>query len=398
VIPRLRKRNEKVVLYDAKDGEFVAKFLDEETDVIFNQFDARSVTWNVFEIIDNEADYDAVAASVVPKGTGQEQFFRNAARDTLAGILRYCALHGGRSNRAVWESLCKPVPELHKMLVSISSNAASTIESHDSGQTQGVIATLHQFAKIFRYMAEDDNQKSFSLKQWVRDPEQKGFIFLTSNTKQRETLKGIYTLFIDSLANEILSLRDDPERRIFIIADEFGSLHPLNSIKDLLALGRSKGCSFWIGVQEKAQIDALYGKDMANTITNQCNVFLIYRMNDTDSSEYFCKMFGEQEIETMETSFSSAIRDHRDSESYRNMKLTERLVLPSEIQSLPNLNFYLKISGYPLTRSGISYRHYPDIAPAFVPNERFTVTPTPEPAKDSHATSATKDLLDELDL
>ncbi len=398
VILSTRQRQEKALIQDAKDGEFVAKFFDEATDIIFNPFDARSVSWNIFEMIESEADYDAVAASVVPKGRGQEQFFCNAARDVLAAILRHCALSGERSNRRVWQWLSKPVPELHKMLVLNNSPAASSIESHDSGQTQGVMATLHQFAKIFRYLAEDGKQRSFSLRQWVRDPKARGFIFLSSSTKQRETLKGIHTLFIDSLANEILSLRDDPDRRIFIMADEFGALHPLSSIKDLLALGRSKGCSFFLGAQEKAQIDALYGRDVANTIVNQCNTFLIFRMNDSDSAEYFCKMFGEQEIETMETSFSSAIRDHRDSESYRNMKLTERLVLPSEIQSLPNLSFYLKISGYPLTRSGISYRHYPDIARAFVPNERFRVTASPEAAKEGRPTSDSEDLLDELDL
>ncbi len=44
VITELRARRAKAVIYDAKDGEFVAKFYRPETDRIFNPFDARSTS------------------------------------------------------------------------------------------------------------------------------------------------------------------------------------------------------------------------------------------------------------------------------------------------------------------------------------------------------------------
>lgn len=301
VIQHLKQRDEKVIVYDAKDGEFVAKFFNPRTDLIFNPFDTRSLHWNVFDMISNDSDFDSLAASVVPRTFIKDMFFVNAARSVLAGILRYCYRNEMRTNDDVWKILCMSIPELHRVLLSIASEAAVFIENHESGQTQSVISSLMQYARIFRYMVNPRSKPSFSVRDWLMDGNSKGTIFLTSNTKQRESLRGILSLFINSLANEILSLRDDPERRVFLIVDEFGTLHTMDSIKDLLALGRSKGCSFWIGIQEKSQLDEIYSRNIANTIINQCNNYVVFRMNDSDSAEYFSKLFGEKEIEMMES-------------------------------------------------------------------------------------------------
>ncbi len=373
VITKLRKRQAKAVIYDAKDGEFVAKFFDPKRDLIFNPFDARSLAWNVFDVITAEPDFDSLAVSIVPANSIKDMFFTTAARDVLSGILRHCFVNNLRSNENIWQALNKPLKQLHKILVDVNSPAASAIENTNSPQSQGVISTCLQYAKVFKYLSNPEDKPLFSLKQWLENDKGGGFIYLSSNTKQRQTLKGIFSLFINSLANEILSLRDNPKRRIFIIVDEFGTLHRLDSIKDLLALGRSKGCSFWLGIQEKAQLDAIYGKELANSIINQCNNYCIFRMNDADSAEYFSRLFGEKESELMESTFSSGARDYRDSESYRNLRFTDKLLLPSQIQSLPNLSCLIKLSGFPLTLSEVSYRHYPDRGESFVANKHFLI-------------------------
>ena len=366
----------KAIIHGGKDGELAARFFNPRTDLIFNPFDERSLAWNIFDCIRDDSDFDAVAASIVPKHATREQFFTNAARDLLSGILRYCAEAGERSNAAVWQCLQRPASELYKLLVSIGSEAAAYIESA-TPQTQSCISTLMQHARIFRYLTGGDSRPQFSLHDWVADEEKQGFIFLTTRTKQRESLKGLMALFINSLSNEILSLRDDPGRRIMLFIDEFGGLQPMPAVKELLTLGRSKGCSFWIGIQEKAQLDESYGENISSTIINQCSTYAIFRMNDNRSAEYFSLLFGERESQSMESSYSSAARDRRETETYRNATRTSRLVLPAEIQHLPDLHYYLKIHNHPVTRAQSVYRDYPQVAPAFVANPAFRLAKKP---------------------
>jgi len=73
----------------------------------------------------------------------------------------------------------------------------------------------------------------------------------------------------------------------------------------------------------------------------------------------------------MENSYSSGYKEVRDGESYHRSNRLDKLVLPSQIQTLPDLHFYLKLYGLPVAQCNIHYRNYPDVAAAFIPNEHF---------------------------
>jgi len=367
VISNLKNRGSKGIIYDRKDGEMLAKFYNPQTDYIYNPFDQRTIYWNVLDNKKSDSDFDALASSVVPSATGKDKFFNDGARDILSEIFRYCYIHNSSSNEDIWDLLCLSVSKLHKCLLKINS-AAAYILNYNSGQSQGIISTLYQYSKIFKYLRFNKDQKPFSLQEWVRDEKQQGYIFLTNNTKQRESLKGILSVFINSLANEILSLRDDLNRRLFIFLDEFGTLQRLDAVKDLIVLTRSKGCSFWCGIQDKSQLDYIYGPEISNTIVNNCNNYIIFRLNGYDNAKYFSDLLGESEKD-----FSLVLgqKDIQNQQSYRNYAKIDKLILPSEIQALPDLHFYLKLHGFPVTGTRTTYREFPEVADAFVPNTDF---------------------------
>ncbi len=373
VIDQVKQLHEKAVVYDAKDGELVSIFYNEQTDIIYNPLDARSVYLNIFDMIENDSDFDALAKSLVPETHVRERFFNDAARNIFAGILRYCHANGLTDNQHIWNILRLPVEQLRNKLSNINSEAVIYLSENQGGVTQSIMSSLIRYAKIFRYLQNPGKKESFSLRNWVNSPG-KGTIFLTNNTKQRESLRGILSLFINSLADNILSLRDDPQRRIFIIVDEFGTLQRMDSVKELLSLGRSKGCSFWIGVQEKAQIDDIYGRSISNSIINQCNTHIIFRMNDSDSAEYFSRVFGEREsILTEHTHSQQGGSSHRGT-SYRDITKREHLILPSELQTLPDFKCYVKMHSFPIVKTTLVYKSYDTISDSFVPDKAFELS------------------------
>lgn len=377
VIADLKRRRAKGVVYDAKAGEFVARFYDPQTDLIYNPFDARSLHWNFFELFDSRrsmiTDFDTIAAAVIPdERSTQAQFFVDTARKILASVLQYCYVTGQRSIRDVAEFLS--AANLHKRLMQaleqMDAKLCSFISKPGSGQTQGVLSVLSQHARILNYMAEQPNQRRLNLHDWLSN-NQPGLIFLPNAADQKETLKGIFSFFIDSLATALLSLRDDPDRRIFFLLDEVATLDRMQAIFELIKLGRSKGACFFVGIQEKSQLDHLYGEHLANSIINHCNNHIIFRCNDNQTAEYASHLLGEAENEAMESTYSAAYRETRDSESYHRSNRLDRLVLPSQIQTLPDLHFYIRLHGLPVAQGQVAYRSYPDVAPAFVPNKYF---------------------------
>ena len=76
------------------------------------------------------------------------------------------------------------------------------------------------------------------------------------------------TFAIDTLVREILSMADDPNRRVFFIIDELGSLYRLESILDLLTVGRSKGACLICANQDLGRIEDTYGKSNTATFYN----------------------------------------------------------------------------------------------------------------------------------
>ena len=155
---------------------------------------------------------------------------------------------------------------------------------------------------------------------------------------------------------------------ITIIADEFGTLQRMDAIRDLLVLGRSKGVSFWIGIQNKELIDSIYGKEIADTLVNNCNNYIIFRCNGYYTAKYMSDLLGEAE---RDFSFTVSNKDLQTGEAYRNMTKIDKLLLPSEIQALDDLQIYLKLYGLPTTRTAFEYRKHPDVAAAFIPNAHF---------------------------
>ena len=76
------------------------------------------------------------------------------------------------------------------------------------------------------------------------------------------------------------------------------------------------------------------------SIINHCNNHVIFRCNDNNTAQYASHLLGEAELEGMESTYSAGYRESRDRESYHRSNKLDRLVLPSQIQTLPDLHFF----------------------------------------------------------
>jgi len=144
------------------------------------------------------------------------------------------------------------------------------------------------------------------------------------------------------------SLKDDLNRRVFFILDEFGMLNKLNSIVDLLTNGRSKGASVWLAIQDVGQINNLYGDNLRQSIMNACNNYFCFKVNDYQTAELLSKKFGEAKIKSVDEMVNHSVIDNLDVNNGRlNRRISEKiekLILPSEIQNLNEREFFVSLA------------------------------------------------------
>ncbi len=265
-LEKLRKQQAKAIIYDFK-GDYVSCFFRPETDLLFNPLDLRTLHWCLFSEVETFADVDSIAMSLIPLSNKEDKFWVDGARDVFSSILFYLKSTGKVTNQDIWDHVSLP----EESLLSVMQNAVGQgleqckralgyllgFKTTGSKVASDVLSTMRQYTNCFFYVKH--LQSGFSIKKWI-ESEDSSFLFLVGYPRLRDTLRPLLSLFIDIAIKHVLSLPENPERRIYFILDEFATLQKLSSVLQGLEQGRSKGLSLVTALQDFNQLERIYQK------------------------------------------------------------------------------------------------------------------------------------------
>ena len=238
-----------------------------------------------------------------------------------------------------------------------------------------VRAVAATYARSLKYLP--DHGKAFSIREWVEQDDGDSWIFISSKANQKAAARPLVTAWLDIASSSIMSLPPDNDRRIWTFIDELPSLNKLVMLGDSLAQQRKYGGAMVIGFQSFSQMIDLYGEHGAHAIADACSTWAIMRFNGDKSAEWASKGLGSSE--TLETSEGISYGGHeiRDGVSLSKQRKLRPIVLPTEINDLPDLQGYLKYGrNYPRALFKLRFIQYPVVAPGFV--DRAVITPVSE--------------------
>jgi type IV secretory pathway TraG/TraD family ATPase VirD4 len=191
---------------------------------------------------------------------------------------------------------------------------------------------------------------------------------MASRSDQKDALRPLITMWMDIAAATLLSLNAKPDRRIWIVIDELPSLNRLPSLQALQAEGRKYGACAVLGFQSFSQLCDIYGRHGAETMTGLCSSWVIYRANEPATAEWCAKSIGSVENIEPNEALSYGANTMRDGVNLSQPIQVRSLVMPSEIQSLPNRHGYIRLPGdLPIAQFEIPYRARPSVAQEFIP-------------------------------
>lgn len=129
-------------------------------------------------------------------------------------------------------------------------------------------------------------------------------------------------------------MRDDPNRKIWFIADEFAQMGKI-PVRPLFEVGRSRGVRCVIACQDFAQLEELYGAPMVKALIGMCGTLLIGQIMQGETAEQLCKAFGAREVErtNMSSSFGGASAGPNRSVTLSFNRDEVALYKPSELSS-----------------------------------------------------------------
>lgn len=159
---------------------------------------------------------------------------------------------------------------------------------------------------------------------------------------EKTTRHPIATMFVSQLYKILVDIANKRggslPRDVYFLLDEFANMPKIESFDHIITVARSRRIYFTLILQSYAQLDITYGKDIAATVKDNCNIHIFIASNDRTTLEEFSKKCGNISVETETTSISKGDKGDGGSSKNVNVQLDTRpLIYPEELGSLkPN--------------------------------------------------------------
>lgn len=345
LLPTRNTEGARAIIVDI-GGAMVSRYYQGEgsMDVILNPRDARSVAWSPLAEINDLDDIPLISSAIIPDGVGSGAEWNKYAQRLMAGVLQRVWEQGGDNTEVIRLLTRAPAEELRDLLAGLP--AEGIVREGNDKMLASVLSIIATYTTPLAALDPSAGADSFSVTRWVMADAVKGCLFMNFNDRQIEQLKPIITTILSVAISATLSLKEDPNRRLFFVIDEADALGEITGLRALLTRGRRFGAAAVLAIQSVSQLYTCYGRDTANTLLSNLGTQVILRLPDAETAEWASRTFGDEQIREEHTSTSrSHDLDGKNSTSTSFQIRQQRIVLPSEIQNLPDLVGLLNIVG-----------------------------------------------------
>lgn len=368
LLKQIRARGDMAIVYD-KGCSLIKKHFNERDDVLLNALDRRCAYWDMFREFESIPDFDSAANTLIPMGTKEDPFWQSSARTIFSAVAYRQKKSGIHSYNALLRTLL--AIDLNALRDYLAGTEASNLVEEKVEKTAiSIRSVLTNYVKALRYLQgiERGGRKPFTIREWmntVNDPQiqQHGWLWITSNARQHESLKPLISMWLAQAANCLLGMGENQHRRIWFIYDELPSLNKLPELPGVLAEARKFGGCFVLGFQAKAQMDYTYGKEFADAMLGLVNTRYFFRSPSSAEAEWVQREIGQRRDKVFSEQYSYGADTVRDGVSFSKVEEDRYLVNYTDIQMLPNLSCYVTFPGdYPAVRMSMRYEKMKDCA------------------------------------
>ncbi len=351
LLPQVRQAGQKAIIIDTT-GVFVDRYYRADKDYILNPFDERGQAWHPWVECRDHFDYDALAASLIPLSSSeQDNYWRVAASTVFSSLLQKC--EESKSNQALVQWLLfEPLPKLCDFVK--GTKAASHLDMSSERTASSIRSVASSYLSCLEYLK--DTQNPFSIRDWMQK-EEDSWLFLNCKPTQRSTLNPLLSCWFSTAVRSLMYLPPDLDRRIWFVIDELPSLNRLRDLEVFLAEGRKYGGCGLIALQSPSQLNTIYGGELTKTLIGNCMTKIVFAEQDPQIAELLSRYFGKREFKEYQEGLSYGAHEMRDGVNLSLQSKQEPLISASAIQSLKKNQAYVKLPGnLPITKLKLAYK------------------------------------------
>lgn len=378
LIDTIRQLGDGGIIYDP-EGEFIRAHYREGIDLIFNPFDARSVDWSPYMDLTDLTHWQSSAADLFADPKTGDPYWTLATRTiyAYAGWLLGTTMRARENRNPTIAELLELLVGPHDKLYAHLKNtpAANTLGEKAGPRSDSLRSVLITGAERLSHLL--GTAENFSIRDWINNPAQRGFLFLSAPEDLAATIKPILAHLSSLTITALLSRTPEQSKKTtWIILDEFTSLGKMDSLADSPARLRKFGGCMVVGMQQVSQIEEIYGEPKARSIVGQLRNKLILACNDPRTGEFMSDLIGKREVRRIEETTSYGANNIRDGVGLAPKDTVEPIAMPEQIQRLATRTGYIMFSpgqqgtSFPVSLVTYPYVIRPQRVPSFVAHNR----------------------------
>lgn len=238
---------------------------------------------------------------------------------------------------------------------------ASTVINAPSDTKGGLLSTFRQ--KIRQFSVKENLSEMLSHSDFdMRDiGRQKTAVFMIIHD-EKKTYHSLMTIFIKQCYETLIDVAQQNggklQYRTNFILDEFANMPPLKDVDSMVSAARSRDIRFTFIIQNFAQLNDVYGEEVAQVIKGNCGNLIYLISTELKALEEISKMCGEVKSKEKDKTASTPLVTVSD---LQKLKMGEAIIIrlrmnPFKTKYAPNFKMdwgeQYEESDYPIRQTG----------------------------------------------
>lgn len=351
-IPTLLSWKERVFAVDIKGElyEKTKKARGEAQIKVFNPTDPNACGYDPFYILKHTDDLAgearALALSICPLSAEvKDPFWIKSAQNMLTGFILYLFEQGLNFSEAMKFIKSQAVKQLVTMIMTDGDRAAerarvevSQFDGMDDKTLSGIFTELSNHITVFA--TDDYLQRALSGGGGCITPAdlENGYdIYCCIPEYKLEQWKDLMGMLCNQFLKSFERRGEGNKTPILFLIDEFPRLGKIETISNGLATLRSKKIHIALVVQSRSQLNAIYGKDVAEVITDNCSYKAILRASEPNTQEWCSKLVGTYDKAKTSSNYNADVMGVGKGQGTSRTTEEKRIIKPEEFAYLQDV-------------------------------------------------------------
>jgi len=271
----------RVIIHDPK-GDYTEKLYHPEQDFIFNPYDKRGATWDIWGDMHS---YPALIISflknLIESQTQKEDFFSSSAINILKDFFMEVHFSSKEKNSLEkWNLLFEKIESYQK----------KSMGKPTEGSIYSTMVLAIEPLRLLAFIQTTNSKKIFSIRYFLDSSGSK--LFLLNNPAYSVPLNALFVGFLSVITEALLSKPDTTDDISLLLLDEFISLKFNSETKTkVLTQIRSKGGALLLGAQFLPKDNKLEQQ----LLDSSRFALIFFRLSDVETVNHIQEMFGEIE-------------------------------------------------------------------------------------------------------